>query len=129
MTAAEPLPRSAAPPAGDAALEAPPEPLALKERVRRRVLERPDTLSDLAREGSWLADWLWSQWAPTLCAWGLTREALRDVVAGYHHELWLWLMGERPWAHVADALAGRAQRRATRRAAAASDKSASHARR
>lgn len=105
-----------------AILEAPPEPVELKHRLRRRVLDRPGTWHGRAAKTGLFVDWAWEQWAPTLTAWGVTHSQLGDVVGGYRQELWLWLMGERTWAHTVEGLIGRVRRRTpTGRQAASSE--------
>lgn len=84
----------------------------LWQRVRAQILDRPDSWEELAGDGHWLANHLWPHWAAWLEPLGVTVEDLAGVVAGYSRELWLWLMGERTWAHTVDSLAGRTLRRA-----------------
>lgn len=90
----------------------PPEPAALADRVRAHVLADPASWPRVAGDGTWVAAELWPRWAAELGRRGVTPEALAEAAAGYRQELWLWLMGERPWPHVAAALGGRALRRA-----------------
>lgn len=94
------------------AMDAPPEPDALKNRLRRRMLEQPTSWHTWEEQSASLSDWLWEQWAPVLTAWGVDRSSLGDMVNGYRQELWLWVMDERTWAHAAEGLAGRIHRRA-----------------
>jgi hypothetical protein len=92
-------------------LAVPPEPVRL--RARTRALAEQDPRQGLARvaEGRWIAGPLWRLWGPELRRAGLRRSAFDRIVAGYARELWLWVMGERTWAHTASGLAGRVRRR------------------
>ena len=115
MTASDPRATGAADEgAGEAADNLPPAtfPEAVWRSARTQILERPDAWEGLAKDGHWLADPLWVEWAGTLEARGVTLDFLADVVAGYRSELWLWLMDERTWPHIETSLAGRTLRRA-----------------
>ena len=63
----------------------------------------------LARPGG-LAGWLWSRWQ-ALAGAGWTPVGFAAVVVGYRRELWLWMAGERTWAHCCSGLLGRLERR------------------
>ncbi|HET9731194.1 MAG TPA: hypothetical protein VFP54_00840 [Acidimicrobiales bacterium] len=92
--------------------QAPPEPSELKHRLHRSVLDRPQEWHADDENRRPLSDWLWAQWNRELTAGGVDRRTLEDIVGGYRQELWLWLMGERTWAHTVEGLIGRIQRRA-----------------
>ncbi|MHB1583444.1 MAG: hypothetical protein ACYCU7_15400 [Acidimicrobiales bacterium] len=57
-----------------------------------------------------LAGWLWSRWQ-ALGGAGWTPEGFAEVVVGYRREIWLWMAGERTWAHCCSGLLGRLERR------------------
>lgn len=86
-------------------------PEELWQSVRAQILDRPGTWDELARDGHWLADWLWPEWAASLKAREVSVDFLAEVVAGYRRELWLWLMGERTWTEILNSLRGRTLRR------------------
>jgi hypothetical protein len=92
-------------------LPLPEEPVELRARVRALVEEAPARGAALIDEGEWIADPLWERWGPLLEPAGMSRARFLQVVAGYRRELWLWVMGERTWAHSAGGLAGRLRRR------------------
>jgi hypothetical protein len=92
-------------------LSLPEEPVALRTRVRALVEEEPERGAALIDGAAWIADPLWERWGPLLEAAGMTRAWFLQVVAGYRRELWLWVMGERTWAHSAGGLLGRVRRR------------------
>jgi hypothetical protein len=84
-------------------LGAPDEPAALRHRAH--------LAADQQALVDGIAAWLWDAWGDVLQAAGLTRETFGALARGYRSELWLWAMGERPWRHVAEGLAGRVERR------------------
>ena len=92
-------------------IELPPEPTTLKRKARSQALTQPDRWLALASDGTWLADWLWSQWGEILQARGLTDQVLKRIIASYRQELWFWLLGERTWTQTIEGLAGRVRRR------------------
>lgn len=93
-------------------LEVPSEPLALKQELAEMVREKPFDWPAVASKGAGLVDPLWECWGEVLSAGGMTRALFIDILAGYDHEVWLWLVGERTWAQSAEGLAGRLVRRA-----------------
>lgn len=97
---------------GAEALVPPPEPTELRRLLRQTLLDGPEGWHTDEEKRRPLCDWLWAQWATELTARGVQRRQLGDIVAGYRQELWLWLMGERTWAHTAEGLIGRIRRRA-----------------
>lgn len=54
---------------------------------------------------------LWPAWRPVLEALGASPRDLGRVIEGSARETWLWVMGERTWAHTVEGLAGRVARR------------------
>jgi hypothetical protein len=92
-------------------LPLPEEPVALRDRVRALVEREPERGAALIDGAAWIADPLWECWGPLLEAAGMSRARFLRVVAGYRRELWLWVMGERVWAHSAGGLLGRVRRR------------------
>jgi hypothetical protein len=106
-------------------LPLPPEPHALKSLARTLLLEAPAAGLTMVEDGAWLADALWEEWRAPLDRGGMDRERFGRVVAGYHNEVRLWLMGERLWEQCVAGLAGRAARRAI--AASAVERSNGHA--
>lgn len=58
-----------------------------------------------------LAAWLWRRWRPTLSALGVSAGGFRGVVLDAAQEVWLWVMGDRPFDQVLAAIAGRTLRR------------------
>jgi hypothetical protein len=56
---------------------------------------------------------LWEAWAEELTAMGVTSPGFSTVVAGAANEVWLWVMGDRPYDQLAVSLAGRTIRRLT----------------
>ena len=93
------------------ALSPPSEPVELRRGTRALIERDPVQGAALVDAGSWIADPLWAVWGPALQAAGMDRDRFGEVVAGYRRELWLWVMGERTWAHAAAGLLGRVQRR------------------
>ena len=89
----------------------PEEPVELRASTRALIEAEPERGAAVVDAGSWIADPLWERWGPALEPAGMDRERFLDVVAGYRRELWLWVMGERTWAHSGGGLLGRVQRR------------------
>jgi hypothetical protein len=113
---AGPVPPPAAVPGSEAGggavdLAVPPEPAGLRAWARALAESDPAAGRALVADGGWIAEPLWARWGSRLEAAGLDRAAFGRVVAGYSRELWLWVMGERTWAHCAGGLAGRVRRR------------------
>jgi hypothetical protein len=92
-------------------LPLPAEPVALRERTRALVEHAPADGAALIGAGEWIAETLWSDWGPLLEPAGMDRPTLVRVAADYRLELWLWVMGERPWSHCVSGLRGRVLRR------------------
>ena len=92
-------------------LSLPEEPVELRRHTRALIEEDPERGTAVVDAGSWIADPLWGIWGPALRAAGVDRARFDQIVTGYRRELWLWVMGERTWAHCAGGLIGRVQRR------------------
>jgi hypothetical protein len=92
-------------------LPLPDEPLELRASVRALLDDAPDEGLRALADGGWLVPLLWEEWGALLEPLGWRRITFQQVVAGYHNEARLWIMGERPWAHCVSGLAGRVQRR------------------
>jgi hypothetical protein len=54
---------------------------------------------------------LWRSWKKDLEQVGVNRRQFARTVMAYRFELWLWRVGERPWAHAVSGLIGRITRR------------------
>ena len=85
------------------------EPVDLLRRLRRSAGSDPVHTRDEATR--LVAQRLWRHWRPLVSRYGVRPAQVRSWVAGGEREVWLWITGDRPWSHVADALAGRAARR------------------
>jgi hypothetical protein len=92
-------------------LPRPDEPLELRASVRALLDDAPDKVLPVLADGGWLTPLLWEEWGAQLEPRGWRSAEFQHVVAGYHNELRLWIMGERPWAHCVSGLAGRVLRR------------------
>jgi hypothetical protein len=92
-------------------LPLPEEPVELRRRTRALIEEDPARGAAVVDAGAWIADPLWDRWGPALEPAGMDRDRFDAIVSAYRQELWLWVMGERTWAHFAAGLLGRVQRR------------------
>jgi hypothetical protein len=92
-------------------LPLPEEPRDLRASTRTRLEDEPEAGMRLVEAGEWIAGPLWETWRDALEARGLDRAGFLSIVVGYRNELRLWVMGERPWEHCAEGLAGRLARR------------------
>jgi hypothetical protein len=90
-------------------LHVPDEPTVRAEAWLAAVLDGDDLRAVLGADDG-LTAWLWSRWS-SLAAAGVSEEAFAGIVVDYRRELWLWLAGERTWAHACSGLAGRVGRR------------------
>jgi len=95
---------------GGPRLELPDEPMDLKIGLRDALLDGQNWRAGFS-DDICIGLWVWSRWQPALEPEGLSREDFVDVVVADQRELWLWLMGERPWIQFLAALAGRVVRR------------------
>ncbi|MHB1711245.1 MAG: hypothetical protein ACYCV7_07560 [Acidimicrobiales bacterium] len=96
--------------AGGTRLPLPAEPVEVKVGLRDALLAGEDWRAGFS-DDICIGVWLWSQWQPTLEPAGVGREEFVAMVAEYHRELWLWLIGDRVWAQCISGLAGRIARR------------------
>jgi hypothetical protein len=92
-------------------LAPPPEPVELRARMRRLAEDAPARAQAAIAAGEWIAAPLWDVWGEALERAGMDQGRLAAVAHGQERELWLWVMGERTWAHCAAGLAGRVLRR------------------
>jgi hypothetical protein len=90
-------------------LHVPDEPTIQAEAWLTAVLNGQDLTAVLQADDG-LTAWLWSRWG-ALDKSGVSQDAFADIVADYRRELWLWLAGERTWAHACSGLVGRVGRR------------------
>lgn len=95
---------------GGPRLALPDEPEDLKAGLRDALLDGQDWRAGFS-DDICIGLWIWAQWQPALEPGGLSREEFVDVVIADKRELWLWLMGERPWMQYLTGLAGRVVRR------------------
>jgi len=86
------------------------EPLDLLRRLRRIAADEPARVRDEAVR--LVGQRLWRRWRPALSPFGVGPAAVRRWVQTDDRELWLWIVGDRPWPQVFDAVAGRVARRA-----------------
>jgi hypothetical protein len=91
-------------------LELPDEPLDLKVGLRDALLSGQNWRNGFS-DDICIGLWVWGRWQPALEPSGMSREEFVDVVIADQRELWLWLMGERPWIQFLSSLAGRVSRR------------------
>ena len=96
---------------GAPGLSLPEEPVELRARTRALIERDPAQGGAVMDESAWIAGSLWGTWGPALQAAGMDQARFDEIVSGYRRELWLWVMGERTWAHCAGGLIGRARRR------------------
>jgi len=93
----------------------PEEPHELRAETRALIEDSPEEGRRLVNAGQPLADLLWEEWGAALCEAGVDRERFQEITRAYAGEIWLWVMGERPWDHCVAGLAGRVIRRLPRR--------------
>ncbi len=92
----------------------PDEPAELRAETRMLIEESPEEGIRLVNAGHPLADLLWKEWGAELEGAGMGYERFLQITRGYAGEIWLWVMGERPWDHCISGLAGRVRRRLPR---------------
>jgi hypothetical protein len=92
-------------------LEAPAEPLELKALLRAAVGENPVGGREVALSN--VTELFWDEWHDALVGVGVGEAKFASIVAGATNEVWLWVMGDRPFDQLVAALAGRTLRRAT----------------
>ena len=96
-------------------LALPDEPARLRTETRAFVEDSPEEGLRLVNDARFLADPLWEEWGTELDEAGVTYERFLQITRGYAGEIWLWVMGERPWYHCVSGLAGRLLRRSPQR--------------
>jgi hypothetical protein len=85
------------------------EPLALRADLLQLVHEHPDHGHlPIVRA---LSTSLWRSWRALLAPLGMRISDLRIIMASYDREILLWVVGDRPWAHMITGLVGRIERR------------------
>lgn len=87
------------------------EPLEMRLGLRAAIGEDP--VRGLQTAVAAVGALLFSKWQEELERRGLDAGSFEAIVADVSHELWLWLMGDRPYAQLTAALAGRALRRSS----------------
>jgi hypothetical protein len=91
------------------ALPVPDEPLELKTLLRAAVGEDPPAGRVVALAE--VAALLWRDWEGALVPAGVDETAFDEIVAGATNEVWLWVMGDRPYDQLVASIAGRTIRR------------------
>ncbi len=86
-----------------------PDEPAQRDRWRAEVVRGTELVTVLGAPDG-LIQWLWARWHALQGA-GWTRDGFAGVALGYRRELWLWMAGERTWAHCCSGLLGRLGRR------------------
>jgi hypothetical protein len=81
----------------------------MKAGLRKAVGEDP--VAGRAAAINEVAIYLWSAWSEELSAMGVDEPGFSSVLAGAGSEIWLWVMGDRPYDQLAASLAGRILRR------------------
>ncbi len=89
----------------------PEEPTEIKSRARATLEDSPEKGGRLINDAAFIADYLWGQWGEDFEDAGAGYESFLAIVRGNAGEARLWVVGERPWSHFADGLAGRVRRR------------------
>ena len=87
------------------------DPGELRATLRSAIGEHPAAGLDAAVAA--VSDLLFARWELELVPRGLDAGAFSRIVAGISHEIWLWLMGDRPYQQLSAAIAGRALRRSS----------------
>jgi hypothetical protein len=91
------------------ALATPEEPLDIKEALRATVGEDPVAGRQAALAK--VTELLWNEWQDSLAPFGVDGEKFTAIVAGATNEVWLWVMGDRPYDQLVASIAGRTIRR------------------
>ena len=86
-----------------------PEPRRARAELREIAGEDPARARELVAEQ--VTRRCWRAWGPALRGLGMRRSAFAAVVTEDGRETWLWVMGDRQWDDLVEALAGRALRR------------------
>jgi hypothetical protein len=96
-------------------LPLPPEPAELRAETRALIENSPEEGIRLVNDARFIADLLWEEWGAELEGACMGYERFLQITRGYAGEIWLWVMGERPWDQCVAGLAGRLLRRLPRR--------------
>jgi hypothetical protein len=91
------------------ALSIPDEPVELKSFLRTAVGEDPPAGRVVALAE--VAAMFWRDWEAALAPFGMDEETFDSVIAGATNEVWLWVMGDRPFDQLVASVAGRTLRR------------------
>jgi len=90
----------------------PPEPVALRDRLRAEAEADPAQARLTLSDGAWITEWLWTAWAPELERTGIGQDQVRREAGRWSRETWLWIMGERQWGELSALVYGGLLRRA-----------------
>jgi hypothetical protein len=93
------------------AFDLPEEPLEVKVLLRAGVGEDP--VAGRAAAVAKVAELLFDAWRETLAGLAVDEERFASVVTGASNEVWLWVMGDRPYDQLVASLAGRTIRRSS----------------
>ena len=91
------------------ALAIPDEPLELRALLRVAVGEDP--VAGRAAALAEVAAMLWRDWEEAFAPFGMDEATFSSIIAGATNEVWLWVMGDRPYDQLVASLAGRTIRR------------------
>jgi hypothetical protein len=90
-------------------LGTPEEPLETKAFLRAAVGE--DAVAGRGAALAKVTELLWEAWEDSLAPFGVDEKRFASIVAGATNEVWLWVMGDRPYDQLVASLAGRTTRR------------------
>jgi hypothetical protein len=93
-------------------LTLPEEPTEIRERTRATLEASPKKGVRAINDSAFIAEYLWGEWGEDLELAGVEYDRFLTIARGNAGEARLWIVGERPWIHFADGLAGRVRRRA-----------------
>jgi hypothetical protein len=91
------------------ALAIPDEPLQQKALLRAAAGEDPVAGRVVALAE--IAAMFWRDWKEALAPLGMDEESFASIIAGATNEVWLWVMGDRPFDQLVASIAGRTIRR------------------
>lgn len=95
----------------DKHMHIPEEPTEIRDRARVALENSPKNGSRAINDAAFIADYFWGQWGEDLESAGVDYDRFLAIARGNAGEARLWVVGERPWSHFADGLAGRVRRR------------------
>jgi hypothetical protein len=90
-------------------LEVPDEPLELRALLRAAVGESPVAGREVALSN--VTELFCGEWHDALAVFAVDEEQFGAIVAGATNEVWLWVMGDRPFDQLVASIAGRTIRR------------------